>query len=115
MTHPNNQQNQSQPNNYPYDITPTIEGVPYGPWPDRWGHSPSEINNDTLRLFLKNPDGIMSKSGKACPKLIHGLQGMADLGAGMILLNEINCDVKRSDIRETYKAHPDNTPDTFKD
>ena len=49
----------------------------------------------------------MSASGTVCPKLMNGLQGMVDLGAGMILLNEINCDVKRSDIRDTYKTHLD--------
>ena len=49
----------------------------------------------------------MSTPGQACPKLIHGFQDMADLGAGMILLNEINCDTKQSDVRDTYKVHLD--------
>ena len=101
-----NQQNQTI-NHCPYDITSKIDGTPYDPWPDGWGHSPTEITEDTLRLFFKNPDGIISSSGKVCPKLMTGLQGMADLGAGIILLNEINCDVKRSDIRDTYKTHLD--------
>ena len=91
----------------PYDITSKLDGTPYDPWPDGWGHSPTEITDDTLRLFLKNPNGIIPSPGKVCPKLMHGLQSMADLGAGIILLNETNCDVKRSDVRDTYKTHLD--------
>ena len=72
-----NQQNQTI-NHRPYDITSKIDGTPYDPWPDGWGHSPTEITEDTLRLFFKNPDGIISSSGKVCPKLMTGLQGMAD-------------------------------------
>ena len=106
-TNLDNQQNPIQANPCPYDITSTIDRDPYDPWPNGWGHSPTEINEDTFRLFFKNPDGIMSVSRKACPKLMNGLQDMAELGTGMILLNEINCDVKRSDIRDTYKAHLD--------
>ena len=106
-THLDNQQNSTSPEPCPYDINSTYDGTPYDPWPDSWGHSPSDIQNDTLRLFLKNPNGIMSIPGQACPKLIHGLQDMADLGAGMILLNEINCDTKQSDVRDTYKVHLD--------
>ena len=56
----------------------------------------------------------MSASGKVCTKLVNGLQDMVDLGAGVILLNEINCDIKRSDTRDTYKLNLDNTLDSFK-
>ena len=72
------------------------------------GDTVLQIYRTTLSgwVFL-NPDGIMSTPGQTCPKLIHGLQGMADFGAGMILLNEINCDTKQSDVRDTYKVHLD--------
>ena len=57
--------------------------------------------------FKKNPNRVMSQSGTACPKLVKGFQDMSDLNAGIILLQEINCDVKRSEVRDKYKIHLD--------
>ena len=75
------------------------------PWPDGWGHSPTDIDDDTLRIFQKNPNGIMSLTGTACPKLVNGFQDMADLNAGIIFLHEINCDVKWSEVRDMFTIH----------
>ena len=82
------------PHPAPYNLAHTPDNQPYDPWPEGWGHAPDPIDDNTLRIFLKNPDGIKPKIKDNCNKLDTGLKDLADLGAGIILINEHNSDTK---------------------
>ena len=45
----------------PYNIDLTPGNTRYDPWPEGWGHAPEQIDNQTLRILMKNPDGIKPK------------------------------------------------------
>ena len=102
-------QTQTQPLPYlppypaPYNINRTEDNQLYNPWPEGWGHAPDSINNNTLRIFLKNPDGIKPKTKDTCNKLDTGLKEFVDMGAGIILINEHNSDTKQIKVREGFR------------
>ena len=87
----------------PINISVTPENTRYDPWPEGWGHAPEPIDNQTLRILMKNPDGIRPKQSDNCEKLEGGLKDMFDLQAGIILINEHNADTKQIDVREGYR------------
>ena len=57
-----------------YDLTQTENNQQYDPCPEGWGHAPDPTNENTLRIFLKNPDGIKPKENQNCNKLDTGLK-----------------------------------------
>ena len=83
------------PHPEPYNLTKTPENQLYDPWPEGWGHAPDPIDTQTVRIFLKNPDGIKPKTKDICNKLDTGLKELADMSAGIILINEHNSDTKQ--------------------
>ena len=91
------------PHPEPYNLTKTPENQLYDPWPEGWGHAPDPIDTQTVRIFLKNPDGIKPKTKDICNKLDTGLKELADMSAGIILINEHNSDTKQRDVREGFR------------
>ena len=87
----------------PYNINVTSTNTRYNPWPGGWGHAPEPIDNQTLRILMKKPDGIKPKSSDHCEKLEAGLKDMADLHVGIILINERNSDTKQMEVREGFR------------
>ena len=71
-----------------YELTQAENNQQYDPWSEGWRYAPDPTNENTLRIFLKNPDGIKPKEKQNCNKLDTGLKEFADLGTGIILLNE---------------------------
>ena len=91
------------PHPAPYDLAHTPDNQQYDPWPEGWDHAPDPIDDNTLRVFLKNPDGIKPKAKDNCNKLDTGLKEFADLGVGIILINEHNSDTKQMEVRDGYR------------
>ena len=88
---------------YPAPYKKKHDETPYNPWPDGWGHTPEPIGNETLRIFLKNLNGIRPWATQQCTKLDTGLPEFSDLTAGILLLNEHNTDTKKPEVREGYR------------
>ena len=81
-----------------YNITITEDNQLYNPWTEGWGHTPDPIDTHTLRVFLKNPDGIKPKTTHICNKLDTGLKELADMSAGIILINKHSSDTKQVEV-----------------
>jgi len=75
----------------------------FDPWPESGGHAPEPINHQTLRVILKNLNGIKPKKSNECNKLDTRLLEWANLDARLLLINEHNSGTKQLKVRDGFK------------
>ena len=52
----------------PYNINVSTANTRDDPWTEGWGHAPEPIDNQTLRILMKSPNGIKPKTTDHCKK-----------------------------------------------